>query len=97
MAALTALFAASVPIILYLLQFNINRQVQLGVTSKRLEGYTRLWELMRVVAPTDLEFDHMVPLLAGQRDDLYTKLTEWYFQQGNGIFLSRHSRTSIWP
>ena len=81
-----------VPVLLIFLQFNLNRQINLGVSGKRLEGYARLWGLMRIVAPTDLEFGCLDSLSASQRGDLYRRLTDWYFDQGNGFFLSEQTR-----
>ena len=56
------------------------------VFAPRLEAYRRLWHL---TAP--MRYGRTEPLLANEKKDLYVRLTEWYYENGAGLFLSQEA------
>jgi hypothetical protein len=65
-------------------------EIEAAVAERRLEAYYTLWQMTKVLAPmgrSDAE-----PLDAGGRAELYDSLTEWYFQDGNGMILGEDTR-----
>jgi len=57
----------------------------------KLESYTRLWALMEVAGPWKLE-SQLGPITPQERQELYDRMTDWYFGCGNGMLLDRTTR-----
>ena len=66
---------------------NERREFQLRLLQPKLEAYRALWHLMRRASPSD-----RVPLTVEECKELDTRLTDWYYEKGNGIFLSVSAR-----
>jgi hypothetical protein len=65
---------------------SLRSEFQLGLLRDRLAAYKSLWKCLEVVAPT------LKPSLTGDdRERLDESLRAWYFDEGNGIFLSARS------
>ena len=58
-----------------------------GLFADRLKAYRVLWEKMAVVAPT--RADEITKL---EREGLESSLRNWYYDRGNGLFLSVKSQ-----
>lgn len=65
----------------------IRRDVQVKVAERRLAAYERLWALMRPVSP------NAPPANRRERHALNRRLTDWYYENGNGMMLENASRT----
>jgi hypothetical protein len=65
----------------------VRREMQVKILEPQLEAYRQLWSLMDVASPSlDKEFT------PDERKSLEGKLRAWYYEGGNGIFLSLESR-----
>jgi hypothetical protein len=66
---------------------SLKAEFQLGLLRDRLKAYQSLWASLEVVAPSVKD-----SLTEVARDNLEKSLRAWYFNQGNGIFLSASSQ-----
>lgn len=57
------------------------------IAERRLPSYRKLWEITQ---PTTKARD--AALSMEDRKELYTRLCNWYYEEGNGIFLSNKTR-----
>jgi hypothetical protein len=57
------------------------------IAEKRLPSYRELWELTQPTTKSRKE-----ELSMAERKDLYQRLCGWYYEKGNGIFLSNTTR-----
>lgn len=75
------------------LAHSIGRNTKLGVAQPRRAAYSRLWEITGVAAPTRLDgWGDDGTLSAGERLDLWEAMTDWYYQDGNGMLLADRSK-----
>jgi len=77
------------------LSINLKRRQEIAtvVTQKRYEAYSSLWELI----PYSPELQELRPnqrLKPEDRDDLFDKMTAWYYGSGRGMMLGRTPATS---
>lgn len=69
---------------------NVRREMQIKILEPQLEAYRKLWALMAMTSPSlDNEWS------PEERRNLEAKLRAWYYETGNGIFLSRESRALL--
>lgn len=77
------------------------RQIRVSLANRRLDAYAALWERTGLAAPVrldqkiaDLE-DRPWSLFLSipDRRRLYAELTAWYYSDGNGMLLSKQSRS----
>jgi len=70
---------------------NLNRRrreaLDAAVDEKRFPAYAGLWEKTKVASPT-----RATALSAAERAELFDDLTDWYYEGGNGMLLSRQTR-----
>ena len=66
---------------------SIGRDVKVRLAERRLAAYERLWGLMRAASPYDDPLDEQ------GRHSLHAAFTEWYYANGDGMLLERHSRS----
>jgi hypothetical protein len=71
---------------------SIRRQVQAKVAEKRFDSYGKLWAELKVASPLR-RVTGEGPLSQDERRKLYDKLTDWYYEGGNGMLLSKETRT----
>lgn len=78
------------------LTHNLRRHIRQRTADSRMSAYAELWEIMLLARPTRL---HKLkgeelhgPLILDERTKLYQLLTEWYYKQGNGMFLGDNTR-----
>lgn len=57
------------------------------IAERRLPSYRKLWEITQ---PTTKARDSQLSM--EERKELYGKLCSWYYETGNGIFLSNNTR-----
>lgn len=69
------------------LAHNYRRQVRLKLAERQVEAYLRLWTLTAVATP-----ERRTPLDADERQAMYDGMVRWYFDDGDGIFLSPGTR-----
>jgi hypothetical protein len=69
---------------------NVRREMQVKILEPQLEAYRKLWALMDVASPTLVK-----EWSREERGTLEAKLRAWYYEKGNGIFLSRESRAFL--
>ena len=55
----------------------------------RLEAYKRLWEISETVNNIENQFD------TADKETIIKELNSWYFEEGNGIFLSTEASESF--
>jgi len=70
-----------------ILAHNVRREMQVNLLEPRLKACQQLWSLMDVPSPS-LEKEWSPQ----DRTALETKLRNWYYENGHGIFPSRASR-----
>lgn len=87
-AFVTGIFGLIVVIFGYVL----NRQINLGIAEARLDKYASLWSAMKPTSPMDHKLGRRPPLSPEQREDLYQKMTDWYFDEKGGLVLSAATR-----
>src|SRR5262245_30192179 len=63
------------------------RRVKIQLVERQLDAYVRLWRITETVNP-----DRTMPFEASERSDLYQRLVKWYFEDGDGVFLSAGAR-----
>jgi hypothetical protein len=73
------------------LAHSFRRQIQARVAEKRFESYGRLWAELKVASPLR-RLTGEGPLSQDERRKLYDKLTDWYYDCGNGMLLSQRTR-----
>jgi hypothetical protein len=69
------------------LRHKTRAEVEANVAEKRFDAYARLWVETKVASPM-----RGTPLTPGERSDLYKKLTDWYYDDGNGMLLTEQTR-----
>jgi hypothetical protein len=62
-------------------------EVETSVAQKRFDAYARLWAATKAASPT-----RKSPLTAVERTDLFDKMTDWYYAEGNGMLLTEQTR-----
>ena len=62
-----------------------------NLVDRRLDSYTRLWDLMKVAGPWRIE-SKLGPMSVQQRKELFDSMTDWYYSSGNGMMLTRETR-----
>ncbi len=75
---------------------NYRQQVRQKTTDGRIESYKKLWEITQVASPMRKNSWHegrYKGLLSyDERKALYASMTDWYYREGNGIFLGDSTR-----
>ena len=66
---------------------NVRREMQVKLLEPRVEAYRKLWALTVNASPS-LTKD----FTKEEREELEKQLRDWYYDSGNGIFLSKESR-----
>ena len=66
-------------------------QIQARVAEKRFDSYAKLWAEFKVASPLR-RVTGEGPLSQDERHTLYGKLTNWYYDSGNGMLLSQETR-----
>jgi hypothetical protein len=80
---------------LYLVH-SFRRQQRLRIADLRIPAYQRLWELMKVAAPSRVTDSTGAGSLAPEEArELHHSLWDWYWQNGNGMFLTDETQ-KIW-
>ena len=74
------------------LSYALNRQVDLGIATQRLEKYSTLWACMKLTSKMDHELGRRAPLSCQDRATLYNRMTDWYFDEQGGLFLTARTR-----
>jgi hypothetical protein len=74
------------------LAHNLQRQLKLRITDKRLDAYAALWRLMEVASDTRLEGPNPKPLTPEEREHLFNRFVSWYYQDGHGMLLGASTR-----
>jgi len=69
------------------LRLRTRADVERGVAEKRSTAYAALWAHTKVASPTRAS-----PLTEGERACLYRTLTDWYYDDGNGMLLTEQTR-----
>jgi hypothetical protein len=69
------------------LRLRTRAEVEKGVAEKRFTAYAALWAHTKVASPMRAS-----PLTAGERACLYRTLTDWYYDDGNGMLLTEQTR-----
>lgn len=73
---------------------NYRRKLQLELSGKRLDAYAGLWEVTGIAAPTRLDGRGVAGYLRpDERWRLWRAMTEWYYQNGNGLLLDDASKS----
>jgi hypothetical protein len=62
-------------------------EIEARVAEKRLPAYAALWEKTKVASPM-----RDSPLTLDERSDLFRDLTDWYYDDGNGMLLTEATR-----
>lgn len=75
------------------LAHNIGRHVALKVSEKRLQAYSALWEVTKDASPARTKSDSAGLSSFKEREALHDKLAEWYYKSGNGMLLTKGTRT----
>jgi hypothetical protein len=69
------------------LRLRTRAEIEKGVAEKRFEAYAKLWAHTKVASPM-----RGSPLTETERKDLYRALTDWYYDDGNGMLLTEQTR-----
>jgi hypothetical protein len=69
------------------LAHNYRRQIRLKLAERQLDSYVRLWKLTASATP-----ERTTPLDHVERQRLYDEMVRWYFDEGDGIFVSPATR-----
>jgi hypothetical protein len=79
------------------LTHSLRRQVKQKTADARMKSHSELWAITGVASPTRLKEWHVGtpggPLTREERDNLYVAFTEWYYRNGNGMFLGDGTRS----
>ncbi len=86
------LLASVLTVVGLYLAHSFSRQQRVKVAEERLGAYRALWELMEVAAPSRKE-DGRGPLSKPEARELYSKMTSWYYDSGNGMLLPDRTQT----
>lgn len=106
LTALDVILTALVAAIGLYLAHSIRRQLKLRAAERRLEAYRALWSEMALTSPTaatawrkkavsDLtawQDPRNPPFPRARRERFAEKMTEWYYEEGNGMFLDGVTR-----
>jgi hypothetical protein len=65
-------------------KYRLESEYDLELRTKRIESYKKLWQLMLILNFHDASDNNSYYQLA----NLKTKMTEWYYLEGGGIFLT---------
>ena len=76
---------------LYLVH-SLRRQQALRVAEKRLAAYQALWGRMALASPVRLTVWNAKPLSVEERQQLFHSFTDWYYENGNGMFMGDSTR-----
>ena len=68
------------------------RQQKLRVEENRLRAYKTLWGKMRIASPYRLAKWVAQPLTKDEREQLFKDFSDWYYADGNGMFLGDSAR-----
>ncbi|HSE43237.1 MAG TPA: hypothetical protein VLH08_20935 [Acidobacteriota bacterium] len=83
-------------ILAFIFTQSFRSQIKQKTVDRRLEAYPALWEYTWIAAPTRMKSWHRGeqkgPLTLAEREQLYTQFTKWYYEKGNGIYLSDRTR-----
>ena len=69
------------------LRLRTRAEVEKGVAEKRFTAYSALWAYTKIASPM-----RGSPLREDERACLYTTLTDWYYDDGNGMLLTEQTR-----
>jgi hypothetical protein len=69
------------------LRLRTRAEVEKGVAEKRFTAYAALWAHTKIASPMRAS-----PLTEGERACLYRTLTNWYYDDGNGMLLTEQTR-----
>ena len=69
------------------LRLRTRAEVEKGVAEKRFPAYAALWTHTKVASPM-----RGSPLTKDERERLYPTLTNWYYDDGNGMLLTEQTR-----
>ena len=64
------------------LAHNYRRQIRLKLAERQVDAYVDLWKLTAGATPSQT-----AQLDSTQRQELYESITDWYYREGNGIFV----------
>jgi hypothetical protein len=63
------------------------RHIKIQLVERQVDAYVRLFRITERVDP-----DRTAPLTSDERRELFEQLVKWYFQDGDGLFLSASTR-----
>lgn len=69
------------------LRLKTRAEVEKGVAEKRFDAYAALWAHTKIASPM-----RGSPLNETERVWLYKTLTDWYYDEGNGMLLTEQTR-----
>lgn len=69
------------------LRLKTRAEIEAAVAEKRFAAYARLWAATKVASPM-----RGAPLTLAERSDLYDALTDWYYDDGDGMLLTEPTR-----
>jgi hypothetical protein len=75
---------------LYLVN-SVRQRVRSTVADRRFLAYAALWSDLRSASPLR-HLSDLGPLSPDDRQKLFTRLTNWYYDDGNGMLLARDTR-----
>lgn len=91
--AFIALLAVAATLIGVWFANNYQRQMKIKLADGRRQAYARLWAVTGLAAPTRLfALEQDGPLTLKERQDLHEAMTDWYYDEGNGMLLARGTR-----
>lgn len=88
---IVATFAVSVAGIYFANSFR--RRSKFELAEARRSAYAALWEITGLAAPTRLNQGRNGLLLPHERQRLIQEMTNWYYAKGQGMLLSKHTRS----
>jgi hypothetical protein len=68
------------------------RRAQVELAEARRTSYSKLWEITKTAAPTRLRPGGAGLLTRDEREKLFTQMTDWYYDDGNGMLLAAKTR-----
>lgn len=89
---LDVFFTALVGIAGLYLAHSYRRQQALRVGEKRLGAYQALWDRMEDATPVRQTKWKAEPLTKRERKKLFDDFTDWYYENGNGLFMGDNTR-----